>query len=223
MDGAAKPEARSWGAAEAASYDSTARGANAALYAYYAEKILEATGISRGLCLDAGAGGGYLGLALSRITELDFLFLDGSPDFLEKARSNIADQGLSSRARTMLSDVHEIPLTEGSVDLVISRGSIPFWSDPVRALREFHRILAPGGQTFVGVGRGPARLGPGPASGAVPGRGGAWDPRSGFLLAAPGRVPHRDYREILERSGLPGVLHEGDDGRWIQIRKAAAA
>ena len=221
MDGSA-PDRR-WGAAEAERYDAVALGANAALYEHYADRILRATGIRSGLCLDAGTGGGYLGLALARITELDFVLLDRSADFLRKAEGNISLAGLSGRARTLVADVHEIPLDDRSVDLVVSRGSIPFWTDPVRALREIHRVLAPGGKTFVGVGRGSAaRPGPGSGSGIEPGPGGAWDPASGFLLAAPGRVPRVDLRSILDRSGLPGILHEGDDGRWIELSKEAA-
>jgi ubiquinone/menaquinone biosynthesis C-methylase UbiE len=42
-------------------YDEAARGMNAPMYAYYAQKIKEKTGITKGVCLDVGSGGGYLG------------------------------------------------------------------------------------------------------------------------------------------------------------------
>ncbi len=89
---------------------------------YYAAKIREQTGITRGTCLDVGSGGGYLGLSLSRITELDFIFLDISPGMPEKAEAHIIEEGLSNRAGTMHADVHRISLTGDSIDLVISRG-----------------------------------------------------------------------------------------------------
>jgi ubiquinone/menaquinone biosynthesis C-methylase UbiE len=65
-------------------YDTTARGLNVPMYAYYAEKIKKITGITKGTCLDVGCGGGYLGLALAGITDLDFIFLDISSEMLEK-------------------------------------------------------------------------------------------------------------------------------------------
>jgi hypothetical protein len=35
-----------------------------------------------------------------------------------------------------------------------------------------------------------------------------------------GRMQGRDYHRILEETGIPGFrIHEGDDGRWIQLWK----
>jgi SAM-dependent methyltransferase len=116
-------------------YDERARSLNAPLYAYYAQKIKETTGITRGVCLDVGCGGGYLGLALARVTDLNFIFLDISSAMLERADMHIIEDGLQERARTLLADVHRIPLADGSVDLVISRGSIPFWKEPAAVMK----------------------------------------------------------------------------------------
>ncbi len=135
-------------------YDKRALSIDSPIYEYYAQKILDKTGIKNGICLDAGSGGGYLGLALSRITSLDFIFLDLSLEMLERAECNIKNAGIQKRARTLHADVHNIPLASESVDLIISRGSIPFWKEPVTALEEFYRILTPGGMVYVGTGRG---------------------------------------------------------------------
>jgi hypothetical protein len=51
-------------------YDKRALSIDSPIYEYYAQKILDKTGIKNGICLDAGSGGGYLGLALSRIPAL---------------------------------------------------------------------------------------------------------------------------------------------------------
>ena len=131
-----------------------ARGINAPMYDYYAEKIKEKTGITKGVCLDVGSGGGYLGLSLAKITDLDFIFLDISEKALERAKVHIVEDGLQNRAKTLLADVHSIPLEDGSIDLVISRGSIPFWKYPAKALQEIYRVLAPGGKAYVGGGKG---------------------------------------------------------------------
>jgi ubiquinone/menaquinone biosynthesis C-methylase UbiE len=196
-----------------AKYDEAARGINAPMYDYYARKIKEKTGITKGVCLDVGSGGGHLGLALAQITDLDFTFLDMSANALERAKAHIAEDGLQKRAKTLLADVHAIPLADGSVNLVISRGSIPFWKDAAKALKEIYRVLAPGGKAYVGGGRGTPEiqaqieskrkaLGMGPM-----GRG-------------PKNVPPRDYDEILKNTGITKYsLNKGDDGMWIEMWK----
>jgi SAM-dependent methyltransferase len=204
----------------ASRYDATARGLNAPMYAYYAEKIKNVTGITKGTCLDVGCGGGYLGLALAKISDLDFIFLDISSEMLAKAKLHIAEDSLQNRAKTLLADVHKIPLEDGSVDLVISRGSIPFWKDPATALKEIYRVLKPGGKAFVGGGRGSAQI-----------REQIEAKRKELGITLPdkwkkgdrsphGRMAHRDYDEILKSSGIANFsISKGDDGMWIQMWK----
>lgn len=204
-------------------YDEIARGVNAPIYEYYARKIKKETAVVEGVCLDVGSSGGYLGLALARITDLEFIFLDVSADALESAKLHIIEDGLQERAKTLLADVHCIPLADGSVNLVISRGSIPFWQEPAKALSEIYRVLTPGGAAYVGGGRGAsemqalirqemARLGiewpemPGHTGGS--GEGGS------------GHPPQRDYRAILKQTGIPACkATRGDDGMWIHLWK----
>ncbi|MEN6330721.1 MAG: class I SAM-dependent methyltransferase [Smithella sp.] len=109
---------------ESVKYDELARSINAPIYEYYARKIKDDTAIVKGVCLDVGSGGGYLGFALARITELDFIFLDISKDALEMAKSHITEDGLHYRAKTMPADVHSIPLADQSVNLVGSSGFV---------------------------------------------------------------------------------------------------
>lgn len=204
-------------------YDETARGINAPMYDYYAKVIKEKTGITKGVCLDVGSGGGYMGLALAKITDLDFIFLDISADALEKAKLHIVEDGLQKRAKTLLADVHSIPLPDGSINLVISRGSIPFWKDPAKALKEIYRVLAPGGKAYVGGGRGTpevkaqieARMKElGKASPDKP------KPDKGHIDKGPGKFPQRNYEEILKEAGVTKYsINRGDDGMWIQMSK----
>jgi len=204
-------------------YDEIARGVNAPIYEYYARKIKENTGVVKGVCLDVGSGGGYLGLALARITDLEFIFLDVSADALESAKLHVIEDGLQERAKTLLADVHCIPLADGSINLVISRGSIPFWQDPATALNEIYRVLTPGGMAYVGGGRGEpemqalikeemARLGiewP-----EMPGHAGT----SGE--GSPGHPPQRDYPAILKQTAITTYkATRGDDGMWIHLWK----
>ncbi len=209
-------------------YDESARGVSAPMYDYYAKVIKEKTGITKGTCLDVGSGGGYMGLALAKITDLNFIFLDISADALEKAKAHIIEDGLQKRAKTLLADVHSIPLADGSVNLVISRGSIPFWKDPAKALKEIYRVLAPGGKAYVGGGRGTPEiqaqiaakrkeLGMESTDRPMPDK----DSKDkGPPDKGPGKFPQRDYEQFLKDTGITKYsINKGDDGMWIQMWK----
>jgi len=202
------------GKASASRYDETARGVNAPIYDYYAQQIKTKTGITKGVCLDAGSGGGYLGLALARITDLTFIFLDISENALNKAKEHIAEDGLRERARTLLADVHSIPLPDGSVDLVISRGSIHFWKDPAAALKEIYRILAPGGRTYVGGGKGTPEI-----QAQIKAKLKAMGREKEWFDKGPGQRLQRDYDAIMKSAGISDYTIIRDAGFWIVMRK----
>ncbi|QEM67836.1 class I SAM-dependent methyltransferase [Geobacter sp. FeAm09] len=135
-------------------FDDIARTIFAPAYPLLAGQIIERTRVTRGLCLDLGSGGGYLGLALVEKSDLQVCLLDESGEMQRIAEANITDRGLADRAWAVKGDVHSIPLQDGCVDLVVSRSSLFFWNDLVRAFGEIDRVLAPGGHAYVGGGFG---------------------------------------------------------------------
>ncbi|GFE60681.1 class I SAM-dependent methyltransferase [Geobacter sp. AOG2] len=196
-------------------YNRVALSANVSIYAFYATRILERTGISMGKCLDVGCGGGYLGLALSRLSNFDFVFLDQSPAMLRCAETNIRAEGLAARSRIVQGRVQAIPLDDASVNLVVSRGSVPFWDDLPAAFREIHRVLAPLGRAYVGGGLGPPELRDAlreQARREDPG----WQGREHA-------IPRRDtaeYREALNAAGIANfTVTRSDEGTWIEFGK----
>ena len=197
------------------SYDRVALEVNAPVYAYYAEKILEKTGIYKGVCLDVGCGGGYLGLALAAMTELEFLFLDQSVEMLGCARNNIDRFVLEHRARTVHAPVQNIPLADNSVDLIISRGSVPFWDELPAAFSELYRILKSGGRVYVGGGMGPPEL-----KAQLQEMARKLDPTRKYGHPA---IPRRDsgvYEGALAAAGIKAFsVNRGDDGTWIEFGK----
>ena len=142
----------------AAEFDQIAREVFAPVYPIIAEQIKNKTGITKGICLDIGSGSGYLGIALAKVTELHVYLFDKSPEMLNIAARNIAASGLDSKIRTLSGDVHNIPLDEQSIDLVVSRGSIFFWENRPKAFKEIYRVLSPGGCAYIGGGFGTPEL-----------------------------------------------------------------
>jgi ubiquinone/menaquinone biosynthesis C-methylase UbiE len=139
-------------------FDWIARNILAPVYPVIAGQIREKAGISEGVCLDLGSGGGYLSIALAGITDMEFILLDPSAEMTAIAERNVRESGLTGRARVMTADVHRIPLDDETVDLVVSRGSFFFWEDRVRAFKEVRRVLKAGGRARIGGGMGSSEL-----------------------------------------------------------------
>jgi ubiquinone/menaquinone biosynthesis C-methylase UbiE len=135
-------------------FDRIAREVFPPVYVAIAQQIKERTEITEGACLDIGAGGGYLGIALATITDLHVYLLDSSQEMLDIALCNIIKAGLETRIGILSGDVHKIPVNDESINLVISRGSVFFWKDKVKAFNEIYRVLMPGGKAYIGGGLG---------------------------------------------------------------------
>lgn len=143
---------------DANEFDQIARNVFAPAYTLLAEQIMERTGIISGHCLDLGSGGGYLGLALAWNSRLRVSLLDESAEMQVIAERNIFEKRLENRVAALVGDVHYLPFGHNSVDLVVSRGSVYFWEDLGQVLREIRRVLAPGGQVYIGGGFGSKAL-----------------------------------------------------------------
>lgn len=196
-------------------YNETALGVNAPIYAYYAGRIVARTGVKAGTCLDLGCGGGYLGLALARITDLDCVFLDQSPEMLACAEENIHAFGCAHRARTLRGQVQSIPMADNCVDLAISRGSLPFWEDLAAAFAEIRRVLRPGGHAYVGGG-----LGDPNTRAALEEQRRKLYPEWRQKKRTPPQRDNRQYIEGLTKAGIdPFEVNRSDEGLWIFFQK----
>jgi malonyl-CoA O-methyltransferase len=98
--------------------------------------------------LDAGCGPGREARALARrYPRALVLALDFALPMAERAGRHglLALLSLSRAALAVCADFQRLPLADASVDLVWSNMALHWAADPMRALAEFARVLAPGG------------------------------------------------------------------------------
>jgi arsenite methyltransferase len=99
--------------------------------------------------LDVGAGDGLIAFgALDRLGPSgQVIFSDISQDLLEHSRRAATAEGLLDRCRFVLAPADalaEVP--NASVDVVTTRSVLIYVKNKAAALREFHRVLRPGGR-----------------------------------------------------------------------------
>jgi ubiquinone/menaquinone biosynthesis C-methylase UbiE len=96
--------------------------------------------------LDVGCGTGFAteGL-LERVDEV--YAIDQSEHQLEQAYAKFGKQGPPVHFHR--GDAERLPFATNTFDVVWSSGSIEYWPNPILALREFRRVLKPGGQVLV--------------------------------------------------------------------------
>jgi SAM-dependent methyltransferase len=195
-------------------FDWIARNVFAPVYPVIAGQIREKTGMTSGICLDLGCGGGYLSIALAGQTDLKMVLLDRSAEMARIAYDNVAAAGLQDRIDIIFADVHRIPLCAGSIDLVVSRGSVFFWEHKVAAFSEINRVLAPGGKAYIGGGMGtPALMEKITARMKAMNR----EMRHG---QGDNRSSEEHYREVLRNAGFAEYQVRRDEtGFWIEMLK----
>ncbi len=198
-------------------FDELARTIFAPIYPVIARQANEHCGITTGLCIDAGCGPNNPAIALAAVSgwfRVDAL--DSSCEMLACAEKNIRESGLGERVKTVRGDVHTLPYPDSSVDLVASRGSIFFWEASARAFAEIHRVLRPGGKTFIGGGFGTSALKA--AIGETMRKNNpSWEKKVGGRLS-PERIA--GLRRDLEAAEVPNAeIVQDDAGFWIVMHR----
>jgi len=146
------------GASDPRGFDRIVREVFAPIYPTIAEQILSKTQVNEGYCLDVGCGTGALGRAIARLSNLHITFFDQSPEMIELSMDYAHEENILRRSDFLVGDIHQLALHDNTMDLVISRGSSPFWSDWSRAYKEIFRVLKEGGHAYIGGGFGTAKL-----------------------------------------------------------------
>ncbi len=109
--------------------------------------------------LDVGTGTGLVALRVARLlTGGRVIGIDHSPGMIEQACAKAHRSGLGEVATFRQSDAEQLEFSDQSFDIVLSLYALFHFPDPLRALREMHRVLRPGGRVVIGVGSGPTLL-----------------------------------------------------------------
>jgi ubiquinone/menaquinone biosynthesis C-methylase UbiE len=92
--------------------------------------------------LEVAPGPGYLAIDLAR-RGYAVSALDISQSFVRMVRDNAAAAGVEVDVRH--GDAAHMPFQDGSFDYVVCMAAFKNFTDPVGAINEMHRVLAPGG------------------------------------------------------------------------------
>ena len=103
--------------------------------------------------VDVGAGTGTLArAAVARWPEVRAIAVDPSTGMLDVGRAEAAttlDRSARRRLSWMTGVAEHLPITEGSVDIIVSSFTLQYLRRRVAALREAHRIIRPDGAIAV--------------------------------------------------------------------------
>ncbi|MCE5213172.1 MAG: class I SAM-dependent methyltransferase [Methanobacterium sp.] len=196
--------------------DALYKGAFAPIYPLIASQITYKIGVKEGICIDVGAGPASLSIAMAKITNLKIYAMDVKEEMCKAAERNITQAELSERIITVRGDVHHMPFPDNTADLVISRGSIPFWKDLKTAFKEIFRVLKPDGAAYVGGGFGSHLLKEKLKKGL--------NNEKNKSMENNFKIPKIDIDKLVKAVNKAGInnyiLINDDSGLWVLIKKS---
>ena len=119
-----------------------------------ADRVLDGARLEPRMTLaDVGSGDGLIAFrAIERVgPSLRVHFADISAPLLRRAESLATDRGVRAQCTFQRSAAARLEhIADASVDVVTTRAVLAYVADKAGALREFHRVLKPGGRISIG-------------------------------------------------------------------------
>lgn len=145
--------------------------------------------------LDIGSGAGIDALyAARRVGPAGRVIgLDMTPSMIERARRNAAEAGLG-QVEFRLGQAEEMPVEEGTVDVILSNCVINLAEDKGRVFEEAYRVLKPGGRLSISD-----MVTAGPLPMSVRG-----DPQM-WAGCINGALPEQEYLDLVRQAGFVDV------------------
>lgn len=97
--------------------------------------------------LEVAPGPGYFAIELAKLGQYEIAGLDISETFVEIARANAAQAGVSIDFRR--GNASSMPFEDQTFDHILCRAAFKNFTDPAGALVEMHRVLKPGGRAMI--------------------------------------------------------------------------
>jgi ubiquinone/menaquinone biosynthesis C-methylase UbiE len=118
------------------------------LYEYLASVIQKHTSSSHPFILDLGVGPGLLSVEIFRkMPQATIIGIDPLIKMLQLAKGNVKNVDYQT-FEPLIGISENIPLKNSSVDLIASRFSLPYWTQPNKSFKEMARVLKPGGKVI---------------------------------------------------------------------------
>ena len=152
--------------------------------------------------LDLGSGAGMDAfLAASKVGESgQVIGVDMTPEMLGRARDTATRRDVSHFVEFRQGYIEDLPVTDESVDVILSNCVINLSPKKQQVFREAHRVLRPGGRLAVSD---ICLSAPLPES--------VVDMESAYIACISGAILADDYREAMQRAGFVKIEAERSD------------
>ena len=98
--------------------------------------------------LEVGCGAGFLSVELAK-RGLRVYAIDSAETMVELTRQHAEESGVTELLSVGIGDVYDLGFEDGSFDLVVALGVIPWLERPELAIREMARVSMPGGHVLL--------------------------------------------------------------------------
>lgn len=118
------------------------------LYEYLATVVQRHTSSAHPVILDLGVGPGLLSVEIFRkIPQATIIGIDPLIKMLQLAKENIENAEIQTFESVVGVSEH-IPLKKNIIDTIVSRFSLPYWTQPSESFKEMARVLKPGSKVI---------------------------------------------------------------------------